>query len=365
MDPSEITQAEALRAHAPQAEAAQTPWPALPGEAASGTGAVSPPRGERHQAVREPALSASEWLRLNREGPLVSLGLPTRNAPQRLERILNQARQQTYQQLEILVSDNGSSSEESWRLAQAQAERDPRIQVFRHQQNIGYAGNHQFLVDRAQGRYFVWWHDDDLFPEDYISRCVAMLEEDPQLVLCSGACDRHLEGRFDRAYEDIDQRGLDAYQRLRMLLPDGFSYHWRYEYLQYGVFRRKAMRHRFSVDFKAEYCHLFGLAGQGALLSLPQLRFIKNTTYSQLMNHASGGYRQRRWLLQPFAAISPTSLQQCTPTFLRMLVMIGATPQLGLAQRWRLLWNAWYCFWHVPIREETLRWRSLLGRRRR
>jgi hypothetical protein len=330
----------------------------------AGNAAIMIPSLEQSPAVQEPQLSAAEWQRLNREGPLVSVGLPTRNAPQRLERILAQARGQTYQRLEILVSDNGSSNADGWRLALAQAEQDPRLRVFRQQVNIGYAGNHQFLVDRAQGTYFVWWHDDDVFPEDYISRCVAMLEADRQLVLCSGACDRHLEGRFDRAYEEIDQRGLDAYQRLRGLLPDGFSYHWRYEYLQYGLFRLAAMRHRFSVDFKAEYCHIFALARRGALLSLPQLRFIKNTTQSQVINHASGGYRQRRWWLRPFGDASPTSLQQCAPTFLRMMVLILTTPQLGLAQRCRLMWNACYCFWKVPIREETLRWRSLLGGRR-
>ena len=345
--------------------ASPAPWPALPGEGSAGEASTARRLGALSHSVREPELSSAAWQRLNREGPLVSLALPTRNAPERLGRILAQARGQSYQRLEILVSDNDSSSDESWRLAQEQAQQDARLRVFRQPRNLGYAGNHQFLVDQAKGTYFVWWHDDDLFPQDYISRCVAMLEADRQLVLCSGACDRHLEGRFDRAYEEIDQRGLDAYQRLRMLLPDGFSYHWRYEYLQYGVFRREALRARFSVDFKAEYCHLFGLAGRGALLSLPQLRFVKNTTYRQLMNHASGGYRQRRWMLQPFAATSPTSLQQCTPTFLRMLAMILTTPGLGLGPRWRLLWNAWYCFWHVPIREETLRWRSLLGKRRR
>ncbi|MEB3330942.1 MAG: glycosyltransferase family 2 protein [Synechococcaceae cyanobacterium] len=297
--------------------------------------------------------------------PLVTLALPTRNAPERLERILDQAQRQTYPALEILVSDNGSSTDEAVRLAQERARLDPRIRVYRQERNIGYAGNHQFLVDQARGRYFVWWHDDDAFPDDYIARCVAVLEADAAVVLCSGACDRHLEGRFDRSYEPIDQRGQTTYQRLRMLLPDGFSYHWRYEYLQYGLFRREAMQHRFSADFKAEYCHLFALAGRGALVSLAELRFIKNTTYSQLLNHASGGYRRRRWLLRPFASISPTSLQQCTPTFLRMLWMILRTPGLGAGERLRLLWNAWYCFWHVPIREETLRWRGLLAQRGR
>jgi hypothetical protein len=321
--------------------------------------------GSESAARPEPELSEAERQRLNQHGPLVSVGLPTRNAPQRLQRILRQARAQSYERLEILVSDNGSSSEEGWRLAEAVGREDPRLRVFHHAQNIGYAGNHQFLVDQAKGKYFVWWHDDDDFPSDYISRCVAVLEAEAEVVLCGGACDRHLEGRFDRAYEEIDQRGLDTYKRLRQLLPDGFSYHWRYEYLQYGLFRREAMRQRFSEDFKAEYCHLFGLAGRGALLSLPTLRFIKNTTYSQLMNHASGGYRRRRWWLRPFAAISPTSLQQCTPTFLRMLGLIATAPNLRPRLRLRLLWNACYCFWHVPMREETLRWRSRLAGRQR
>ncbi|MEB3330944.1 MAG: glycosyltransferase family A protein [Synechococcaceae cyanobacterium] len=287
---------------------------------------------------------------------LVTVAIPAYNRPQGLERLLQQVRRQSYRQLDILVSDNCSPNPEVAAVARRHGAEDPRLRLVRQRRNLGYSGNHAYLLRHGRGEFFAWLHDDDEFPEDYIERCVVYLRQQPEVVLASGSCDRFLDDVFQYRYEDCCQLGQDTYARLRGLLPDGFSCHWRHEHYQYGVFRRAAARHRFSAEFKAEFHHFFALAAQGALANVPELSFRKHTSAAHLANHASGDFYRHHWWLRPFAGVSPSSVQQCTPLLAQMTVIILNAPGLTLRQRARLLWTALHCYRTVTWREQLLIW---------
>jgi glycosyltransferase involved in cell wall biosynthesis len=309
-----------------------------------------------HRTAPETAHRAARHIRL--EPGLVTVALPAYNRPEGLDRLLGQVRAQSYRQLDILVSDNCSPNPEVLAVAQRHAAEDNRLRVRRQPRNLGYAGNHAWLLRHGRGEFFTWLHDDDEFPADYLERCVAFLGHYPEVVLASGSCDRYLDGQFHYRYEDCNQLGLNTYERLRQLLPDGFSCHWRHEHYQYGVFRRAAARHRFSPEFKAEFHHFFAMAARGALAAVPELSFRKHTTAAHLANHASGSfYRRHRWL-RPFAGVSPSSVQQCTPLLAQMLVIVLLAPDLSPVERARLVWTALYCYRTVTWREQLLCWRQ-------
>jgi glycosyltransferase involved in cell wall biosynthesis len=102
--------------------------------------------------------------------PLVTIGISTYNrADGYLKDALESALAQDYPNLEILVSDNGSTDHTE---AYVRGFGDPRIRYCKQAQNIGANGNFNFLLDEARGEYFLLLHDDDVLDPDLVSSCV-------------------------------------------------------------------------------------------------------------------------------------------------------------------------------------------------
>jgi glycosyltransferase involved in cell wall biosynthesis len=103
--------------------------------------------------------------------PLVTIGIPTYNrADSYLRKTLTSALNQTYQNVEIIVSDNCSTdSTEPF----VRGLSDPRIRYFKHTNNIGGNNNFNFCLAEAKGDYFLLLHDDDLIDDDFIDVCMS------------------------------------------------------------------------------------------------------------------------------------------------------------------------------------------------
>jgi len=102
--------------------------------------------------------------------PLVTIGLCTYNrADSYLREALQSAVDQTYPNLEIIVSDNCSvdHTEELVRGFE-----DPRIRYFKQERNLGVNGNFNFALGEARGAYFLLFHDDDLIDPDFCETCL-------------------------------------------------------------------------------------------------------------------------------------------------------------------------------------------------
>lgn len=93
--------------------------------------------------------------------PLVSVGVVTYNRPDELERTLAYLAAQTYENLEIIISDNASSDARVADVALRFVSTDPRARFVRQQQNIGPNDNFAFVLKEASGELFMWWSDDD------------------------------------------------------------------------------------------------------------------------------------------------------------------------------------------------------------
>ena len=115
--------------------------------------------------------------------PLVTVGIPTYNRAKGLERTLQCIQQQTYTNLEIIVSDNASTDTDVLSLLQKAAAADSRVKFFVQEKNISIVPNFQFLLDQAGGKYFLWAADDDQWDANFIEVCVKGLEENEDAVL--------------------------------------------------------------------------------------------------------------------------------------------------------------------------------------
>lgn len=102
--------------------------------------------------------------------PLVTIAIPTYNrADGYLKNAIQCALEQTYQNIEIIISDNCSpdNTEEV-----VKGFNDKRLRYFRQQANIGANNNFNFCLQQAHSSYFLLLHDDDTIDSDFIELCM-------------------------------------------------------------------------------------------------------------------------------------------------------------------------------------------------
>jgi glycosyltransferase involved in cell wall biosynthesis len=114
--------------------------------------------------------------------PRVSIGVPVFNGARHLATCLDSLLAQTYDDLEIVVSDN-ASTDDTAAICGAYSQHDERIRYIRQGKNVGAAANYNLLVRRATGELFKWAAHDDVCAPELIERCVDALDRSPRDVL--------------------------------------------------------------------------------------------------------------------------------------------------------------------------------------
>jgi glycosyltransferase involved in cell wall biosynthesis len=116
--------------------------------------------------------------------PAVTIGLPVYNGERYLEEAIRSALAQTYDDLELVISDN-ASTDRSAEICRDYALRDARVRYFRNASNLGAAPNYNIVFNHARGRFFKWLAHDDLIAASYVAKTVRVLEARPDTVLCN------------------------------------------------------------------------------------------------------------------------------------------------------------------------------------
>jgi glycosyltransferase involved in cell wall biosynthesis len=116
--------------------------------------------------------------------PRLSVGLPVYNGEKYLGEALDALLGQTFEDFELIVSDNASTDKTS-SICSSYQKRDPRIRYFRQTRNIGLAPNHNFVIEQARGELFKSAHHDDLCARDLLERCVDALDRHPEAILAN------------------------------------------------------------------------------------------------------------------------------------------------------------------------------------
>lgn len=133
--------------------------------------------------------------------PRLSIGLPVYNGERFLRFALDSILNQTYRDFELIISDN-ASTDETMRICQEYAARDPRIHYIRNVENIGATANFNRLFEMARGELFKWAAADDVISPTFLEKCIQVLDSDPSIILCYSRVDRidssgEIEGTYD------------------------------------------------------------------------------------------------------------------------------------------------------------------------
>jgi glycosyltransferase involved in cell wall biosynthesis len=114
--------------------------------------------------------------------PKVSIGLPVFNGERFLARAVDSVRGQTFDDWELLISDNGST-DSTLSIARDYASRDPRIAVRGFPENQGAVANFEATFRETHGDYFMWLAHDDWLDPKYLESCLRILESHPVYVM--------------------------------------------------------------------------------------------------------------------------------------------------------------------------------------
>ncbi|MER3494311.1 MAG: glycosyl transferase family 2 [Mastigocladus sp. ERB_26_2] len=110
--------------------------------------------------------------------PKISICIPTFNRVKLLPFAIDSVLQQTYQDLELIICDDGSRDGTPKLISQYT---DSRIRYIRHSQNIGKSNNMRSGFEAATGEYFIKFDDDDRLTPDFLGRTASILDQDPSI----------------------------------------------------------------------------------------------------------------------------------------------------------------------------------------
>jgi glycosyltransferase involved in cell wall biosynthesis len=113
----------------------------------------------------------------------VTIGVPVYNGAAMLAEMLESLRRQTYRHFRVVICDN-ASTDDTATIARRFVETDARFSYQCNQTNIGAAPNFNrvFELDHSTP-YYKWAAHDDLYEPTYLERCVAALDDNPDVVV--------------------------------------------------------------------------------------------------------------------------------------------------------------------------------------
>ena len=140
-------------------------------------------------------------MRIKSKKPKLSIGMPVYNGAKTLKKAINSILAQTFQDFELIISDN-ASNDETETICQKFASKDPRIHYIRQIKNIGAHANFNFLISKATEKYFMWAAADDWRSPDFLEVNISALESNVNFVASTSP--NCFEGEEDKNHSYIN-----------------------------------------------------------------------------------------------------------------------------------------------------------------
>jgi glycosyltransferase involved in cell wall biosynthesis len=200
--------------------------------------------------------------------------MPTYNGARYLQAAIDSILGQDHADLELVISDNGST-DGTEAIARAAAAGDPRVRYDRVETNRGAGWNYNRVLALARGPYFKWAADDDVCEPTFLRRCLDELEAWPEAVLAFPRtllidADGRPAGELDD--DDLDLRDPDPVDRLARLLRHRVEWHPVFGVIRTGPLRRTAGIGAFPL---ADVALLAELAVLGRFHQVPERLFLR------------------------------------------------------------------------------------------
>lgn len=150
------------------------------------------------------------------ETELISVIVPVYNVAQYLEKSIASIQQQTYQNLEIILIDDGAT-DESGRLCEQIAKQDERVLVY-HKENEGLSQARNDGLKQAHGDYVIFIDSDDYIHSEMIASLYQQLVKEDADVSSCGVMNVYANSESPQAENQDDYFVCDTETFLREYL---------------------------------------------------------------------------------------------------------------------------------------------------
>lgn len=152
---------------------------------------------------------------------LVSICIPTYNGAKFIAEAMDSALCQTYEHLEIIVSDDASKDATLEIIEAYKAKTNIPISIYLHEPN-GIGANWNHCIKQAKGKYIKFLFQDDVLLPNCIEKMVRVLENDYTVGLVASKRDFIVETPFvSGSTEKFIQEYNDLQKALQLPLKDG------------------------------------------------------------------------------------------------------------------------------------------------
>jgi glycosyltransferase involved in cell wall biosynthesis len=111
--------------------------------------------------------------------PRLTIAIPTVNRASLVARAIESAMAQTFPDIEILVSNNGSTDDT--RTVLDRYDGAPRVRILHRDQTIPANEHGTLLVEQARGEFYICLSDDDWLEPDMAARVIERFDRNPRL----------------------------------------------------------------------------------------------------------------------------------------------------------------------------------------
>lgn len=110
--------------------------------------------------------------------PLISVLIPHYNYIQYVPTAIDSVLNQSYPNVEIVVTDN-QSTDGAVPILRARYVNEPRIRIIENERNLGMTGNFNRSLQYARGEYVLWLSSDDFMLRPHLERLQAVFDREP------------------------------------------------------------------------------------------------------------------------------------------------------------------------------------------
>ena len=116
--------------------------------------------------------------------PMVSIGIPVYNGAKTISIALKAVLQQTFTDIEVIISDNGST-DQTIEILESIIGDDARVRLIRQEHNLGAVANFAAVLEAARAPFFMFAAADDRIETHFVQDALLALESAPEAVACA------------------------------------------------------------------------------------------------------------------------------------------------------------------------------------
>ena len=198
----------------------------------------------------------------------ISIGLPVCNGAKYIREALDSLLAQTFIDFELIISDN-ASIDATQVICEEYARRDPRIRYVRQRENRGALANFQFVLDQAEGEFFMWAAADDVWDKNWIETIYNRIRGGKHVAVFGGLA--HIN-EYTKTIPHPANGAKFQFHGNRFWRK--LAFYLAYEGLGksnlfYALYQREALQHIDLRSYSFDYQILFPLLDQVAYVQVP------------------------------------------------------------------------------------------------